>query len=239
MRKSKSRVKSPRPLKKSLVGCILFGIIVVTLTVILAKLFIVDKANEHFFNIDSDLVSDLVPFKSSQLMALDPEKRALLTSAMLSDPLVNNKYNDKHFFDIYVAGQPTRNWKNLYSRHITNTADVALDTLLGFKRMILLFDQKDMVGRTVLVPIEANAEFPFEIKDDTFYKKYIIWMPPSNVISALLPYGYILIIQLNNGREIILTESVNPSIIITAPISRIKVDYKENKIEPLENVRIT
>lgn len=115
-------------------------------------------------------------------------RRSQFASALLNyDPQLM-KYQDPRKFDFHLASSATQIWKNGFKKHIRTIADDVLQNVLSYNRMIVLFDKSDLVGNVIFIPLEGP--FPLSIKDEVFFKKYIKWEPPSNIISAIVPPGF-------------------------------------------------
>lgn len=122
-----------------------------------------------------------------------PSKRLQFAGALLMyDPRMM-KYQDPRKYDFHTCGTASQKWKGDFRSFLNKVGDDIVDRVLNYDRMIVLFDDANLVGNIIFIPIEG--ELPQEIIDPIMYRKYIKWAPPANAISAVIPRGYKLKIE--------------------------------------------
>lgn len=157
-----------------------------------------------------------------------PSRRAQFASAlMLYDPRMM-KYQDPRKYDFHTCGNATQVWKVAFTKHLEKASDLALEYALGFNRAVILFDQSNLVGNVIFVPIEGTL--PQEVVDEIVFRKYIKWMPPANAISAIVPPGFRLRFEfyVDGARQQIETkyipDGITKEFAITQPLKSVAIE---------------
>ena len=144
----------------------------------------------------------------------------LVSSLFLFDPRLR-KYQDSRLYDFHVAGNATQYWKTNLKTHIMTIADKTLESLLNYKDSIILFDQPNLVGNIIFLPLEG--EYPQNVTDEIMLRKYIKWNPPSNMISCVVPPGFNLEFSFENDNIGVIGDGITRSFVIPTPIKTIRI----------------
>lgn len=154
-----------------------------------------------------------------------PERRLKFASALLTyDPRMQ-KYQDPRSYDFHTCGNATQMWKTKFRDFLKSVGDNVVNRVLEYKDVIVLFDQENLIGNVIFIPLEGA--YPQQVIDPIVFRKYIKWSPPSNIISAIVPEGFALKFEFeaidSKGSTISksIPDGITKTFVIAAPIKSI------------------
>lgn len=126
--------------------------------------------------------------RANEMLDWSNEQKKTFIGALLSYNPKMMKYQDPNKYDFHTCGMASQYWKDEFLTFINSLAELALDKILMYPKVIILFDKANLQGNVIFVPLEG--QYPRLVQDTVAFRKYITWQPPSNIISAFIPAGF-------------------------------------------------